>query len=1184
MLSAAPPIALAQGQSIEVALNGQNLSSLASAAVAQPRGVTVNLLKPEKANQNELRLKITAAADAALGDREMRLIGPRGVTPPLRIFVSQYPVISEKEPNNQPSEAQQVQLPATIVGRIDGAGDVDHFRFDALKDQKLIFNVHASRIGSPLEPVVTVHSATGREMRTTLEHHGGDPVLIFVAPDDGQYVLRLRDLRYRGGANYEYRIDAGRIPFLEGVLPSSGRPGKVVEVQPVGHNLDPSENITVDLSMAGPGRIEVRAKTSLGFSNPVPFEVTELPQVVESEPNDKPETANSIALPAEVSGHMDRPADEDFFKFHLAYRQAVSVEVLAGRYGSPVNPLLQLRNAKGDVMESNDGTPDADARIARELDPGDYIVSVRDLTYAGGPGYWYRLKVESAVSVPQDFAVRFLPDAPRLHRGGNVAMWCEVKRLNGFKGDVTITPEGLPAGVTASPVVMNENASGWFTISANSDAALGTTPIRLRAAATIGTVPISHYAEPEVDGRVVQEAYLTVLEPAPFNVEAVATMSPQRIEQMNDEIRTLADKLNSADPKFEASLAQWEKKVANRPVWTVLNPAAVASSRSTPLSREPDGSILAAGGMIPAQDQYSFTARTDLNGITAVRLEVLADDRLPAHGPGAAPNGNFVLSEFKLLVSKDGEHPQPVAFRKATADFSQNNFPIAAAIDSNPETGWAVDPQQGRSHTAIFETASPIGFGEGTQLTFGLDHESIYPQHNIGRFRIAVTTADASALDNESQVPPNIAGIISTPAAQRTAEQRVALANYFRGIDPQTRAERSRLEALRGFAEPYAQMERLSKVLKTGTPQLDAEQAQWEQAMSAGAGWSVLELGNAHSNDGVQFEREPDGSLLAQGSNPPTETYTIDAATPLKEITAVLLEVLPDARLPGNGPGRADDGNFVLTRFRVAAAPRRATTQPAQAPPEEAAIESARATVEQQGFGVAGTLDEKNDTGWAIAPEVGRPSEATFYFKQPLPAADAGSVLAFTLEHLSGHAQHTIGRFRIWVTTNRQPDAALRPPLNIAAILKVPSGGRSDEQKRELAAYFRSIAPSLEPLRHRLADLSAAVPSIPFKVEKNRDGAIAVPINRLGNFSGDVRVTLEGFTSARDSDKPVPIDREFKINPLTISGDSLFGTLTFEPERRAETATRMVVLKAEAKVGDETVVEYSPAFPLTVER
>src|SRR5205807_1053142 len=109
------------------------------------------------------------AADAGLGERELRLIGPLGVTPPLRVYVSQFPVVTEKEPNNTAKEARELPLPATLVGRVDSPGDVDLFRFSATKGQKLIFDVHAARLGSPLEPVVTIHEPNGRELSPLVE-------------------------------------------------------------------------------------------------------------------------------------------------------------------------------------------------------------------------------------------------------------------------------------------------------------------------------------------------------------------------------------------------------------------------------------------------------------------------------------------------------------------------------------------------------------------------------------------------------------------------------------------------------------------------------------------------------------------------------------------------------------------------------------------------------------------------------------------------------------------------------------------------------------------------------------------------------------------------------------------------------------------------------------------------------
>jgi hypothetical protein len=447
-----------------------------------------------------------------------------------------------------------------------------------------------------------------------------------------------------------------------------------------------------------------------------------------------------------------------------------------------------------------------------------------------------------------------------------------------------------------------------------------------------------------------------------------------------------------------------------------------------------------------------------------------------------------------------------------------------------------------------------------------------------------VTTASPTALSSEVELPPQVLATLSTPTELRTSAQKDELIAYFRTIDPQTSADRTRLEALRSFVAPYAEMDRLQKAIATGTPQLDAEQTQWEQSLAAGAGWSILDVDQLKSASGARLQKQPDGSVFVDGVNPSVDTYTLAASTALKSVTGIRLEALPDARLGANGPGRSPGGNFVLTRFQVATAPRTASTQPALAAPmQDAVIDSARATFEQPGYGIAGALDDKDQTGWGILPNVGRPADATFYLKQPI-TGDAGSAMQFNLEFRSAFPQHTIGHFRIWVTGNREPDAAPRLPQNIAMILNAQPGGRSEAQKREIAAYFRSVAPSLDPLRQRLSDLKSQVPSLPLKLTREEKGAIPVPIDRIGEFAGDVQITLEGFAKGREGNLPKPITKELRLNPLTLGAGKLFGTLTFEPEREAEPGTRMVVLKAEAKIGNDTVVEYSPAFGLTIAR
>ena len=1167
-------VSVQRGQTLEVSVDGSNLADVATTGMNEPQGLEATLVKSEQAADDRATLKLVAAPDATPGEREVRLISPAGVSNPLRVVVEQFPLLAEAEPNDRPVQAQSAVLPAVLVGTIQAAGDADCFRFEARKGQRLVFDVAAARTGTALDATIALYDPSGKEVAAANDTHGADPFLAVDLPADGAYTLEVRDLQYRGGDNYGYRIQAGPIPYVEALLPMTSQRGRAVEVRAVGHNLHGGEKIRLDLTYAQAGRVKVRAATPVGVSNPLPFEITDVPPAIEAEPNNAADGANPVALPAEISGRIDRGDDEDFYRFTLPQKQMVNLEVKARRLGSPVDALLTLRHARsGAVIEANDDAAGADARITRELDAGDYLVSVRDLVYSGGAGHAYRLTVEPTAAPPQEFDVRFQPDAIRLHRGGHALVWCDVTRTNGYTGDVTVTLEGLPRGVTAPPVTLGERTSGLFTISAAPDANLGSGPIRLRASGLVGGTFVSHDGRAELDGRPVQEAYLTVLEAAPFSVGTLVNLDPQGVRRYAGEIASLSARLAGPDPQLEARQADWERQVVAASPWTTLEVTSAQSTGGATLAILPDGSVLASGTN-PAADTLTVIAQTDVKDVRAVRLELLTDPSLPSQGPGRAPNGNFVLTRFLVTAAPKAS---PAAATKvdlvrARATFEQGGYPARDAVDSGDRSGWAISPRTGRPQTATFFPESPVGGDGGTVFKFLLDHQ-FGRQHVVGKFRLSVNP-DADAAD-VPVVPQPILEVVRTPADKRSPEQKAQLAGYYRGIDPQAASDRLRLEALRTLIAPQAEAARLEEVLAAQTPQLDAERAQWERRVLAGGSWVLLQVVDVKSEAGATLSKEADGSFSVADTNAATDTYRVTAAGPLRGITAVRLEALTDPRLPQNGPGRSDNGNFALTRFAMAHA---AKANPEQAVPVE--LHRPRASAEQSGWGAEGLLDERADTGWAINGYAGRPAAVTFETRTVVPGGD-DTLLTFTLEHASQFPKHGIGRFRLWATNALDPHDAPEVPERILALLRSPNLG--DAEKAELAAYHRSIAPSLEPVRRRLAELRAAVAAgRPAAAARNQSGSIPVLINRRDGFAGDVSVTLQGFTTGREGNGPRPAERSLRLTPLSVTGPATFGTLAFQVDGGAEPGTRMAVLRAEAKVGGHTVVTYSPAFPFTV--
>jgi hypothetical protein len=232
-------------------------------------------------------------------------------------------------------------------------------------------------------------------------------------------------------------------------------------------------------------------------------------------------------------------------------------------------------------------------------------------------------------------------------------------------------------------------------------------------------------------------------------------------------------------PAMQAEVESWlsrELAASRLANWTVLTAETVASSDGSKLVPQPDGSVLSSGPR-PEKDTYTFSAVTELRGITGVRLEVLTDDSLPKKGPGRQDNGNLHLSEFTVkVVSSPGSAAKPVALRHPQADFDQQGWTIIHALDNNPATAWGIYPEVGKPHQAVFELITPLTNNAPVRLAFTL--EQLHGGgHLIGRFRIAVTTSPRPI--RLPVLPDAIARIANIAAADRTAAQRQELAAHF---------------------------------------------------------------------------------------------------------------------------------------------------------------------------------------------------------------------------------------------------------------------------------------------------------------------------------------------------------------------------------------------------------------------
>jgi hypothetical protein len=211
----------------------------------------------------------------------------------------------------------------------------------------------------------------------------------------------------------------------------------------------------------------------------------------------------------------------------------------------------------------------------------------------------------------------------------------------------------------------------------------------------------------------------------------------------------------------------------NRGRWIAADPTVLSSTNGSKLLKQSDGSLL-SGGARPDVDTYTVVCSPPLERVTALRLEVLADDSLPQRGPGRQDNGNLHLSELEIYSVAGTDTIVPIA--RAAADFNQADWDIARAIDGMPQTAWGIFPRVGKSHEAVFELKEPITSGRSRQIKVVLK-QLHGGGHLIGRLRLSVTGAPLPV--GIDVLPDEVVALFAVAPTERSDEQRQTLARHY---------------------------------------------------------------------------------------------------------------------------------------------------------------------------------------------------------------------------------------------------------------------------------------------------------------------------------------------------------------------------------------------------------------------
>jgi hypothetical protein len=504
-------------------------------------------------------LRVTVAAEAEPGERELRLITPTGLTNPLKFYVGQLPEFSDPPAKAANPDAERfrerfgrqptalaakveprITLPATINGQIS-PGEVDRFRFSARKGQQLVAEARArdlipylaDAVPGWFQATLALHDAKGNELSYADDYRfHPDPVLRCEIPKDGEYVLEIKDSIYRGREDFVYRITVGELPFVTSIFPLGGPAGQATSVEVRGWNL-PVTNLTVEAKAKEPALVPVSVRKGERVSNQVPFAVGTLPEVVEKEGNNTPATAQKVVLPVTINGRLDQAGDTDVFRVEGRAGDRLVAEVCARRLDSPLDSVLKLTDASGRQLAFNDDSEDkasglnthhADSYLAITLPAdGTYFIHLSDTQRQGGADFGYRLRI----SPPQpDFELRVVPASISVRPGASATLTVYALRKDGFTNDISLVLSDAPAGFKlGNGQLSGTNDQVKVTLTAPFTSQREPASITLAGRAIVDGDAIMHPAVPASD--MMQAFFYRHLVPAQ-NLE-VAVLRPGRL-------------------------------------------------------------------------------------------------------------------------------------------------------------------------------------------------------------------------------------------------------------------------------------------------------------------------------------------------------------------------------------------------------------------------------------------------------------------------------------------------------------------------------------------------------------------------------------------------------------------------------------------------------------------------------
>lgn len=456
-----------RGGEIEISCGGSNLADARELLFDTPGFKLVELKAPDE-KERRLRAKVAIASDVQLGEHSFRVVTNSGISDVRLFYVSPFPLVEEQaESKDEPNKPQPVALGTSVYGRAQGE-DMDRFEVEAKKGQRISVEVVAARLQTQqiFDTWLSISKADGTELIHVddVAFTRQDPVASVIAPEDGKYIVAVKDSTNTGAGECHYVLNIGSFPRPLAVYPAGGKAGEEVTFTLLGDATGAIQR-TVKLPNQPGETFDLFAEDGQPAPQPNPVRVSAFGNILEAEPNNDitKATAAGQEIPLALNGVIQEKGDVDCFKFTAKKGTDYDVSVFARRLRSPLDSTLSIYDAKGGRVGNNDdsGSPDSYLRWKAPAD-GEFFLQVNDHLLRGGPTFAYRVEITPIAPRITAWLPEMVQNSNQERRaivvpkGNRYASLVRIKRQD-IGGDMTLVPEGLPPGVTTQAGQMDKS-------------------------------------------------------------------------------------------------------------------------------------------------------------------------------------------------------------------------------------------------------------------------------------------------------------------------------------------------------------------------------------------------------------------------------------------------------------------------------------------------------------------------------------------------------------------------------------------------------------------------------------------------------------------------------------------------------------------------------------------------------